>query len=214
VGDRRGRDRRGAAKGHGAGTDLGRVTTAGLRRAWWLRSSSGSRSRWRRSSLRTSGRPRRPYGTGQYRVAVGQARVSLSAHIAKKAGSSLTERELVAQVFSPNQLGSNQVRLHLPGDKSTKTWKSRQEGTPPPGAGRLCWDQERGHAQRERVVRAGRPGAGEGPRIALKLRNCAVTINRLPTILRFGHHRRKISPGSHVSGVWTEAPQAASGARA
>jgi Protein of unknown function (Hypoth_ymh) len=59
---------------------------------------------------------------------VGQARVSLSAHIAKKAGSSLTERELVAQVFSPNQLGSNQVRLHLPGDKSTKTWKSRQEG--------------------------------------------------------------------------------------
>jgi uncharacterized protein (TIGR02391 family) len=68
------------------------------------------------------------WDTGQYRVAVGQATVSLSAHIAKKAGSSLTERELVAQVFSPNQPGSNQVRLHLPGDKSSKTWKSRQEG--------------------------------------------------------------------------------------
>jgi uncharacterized protein (TIGR02391 family) len=68
------------------------------------------------------------WDTGQYRVAVGQARVSLSAHIAKKAGSSLTERELVAQVFSPNQPGSNQVRLHLRGDKSSKTWKSRQEG--------------------------------------------------------------------------------------
>jgi hypothetical protein len=31
--------------------------------------------------------------------------------------------------------------------------------------------------------------------------------------LAVGAHRRKISPGSHVSGVWTEAPQAASGAR-
>jgi hypothetical protein len=59
---------------------------------------------------------------------VGQAAVSLSAHIAKKAGSSLTERELVAQVFSPSQPGPNQVRLHLRGDKSSRTWKSRQEG--------------------------------------------------------------------------------------
>src|SRR6266567_5399255 len=31
--------------------------------------------------------------------------------------------------------------------------------------------------------------------------------------LAVGARRRKISPGSHVSGVWTEAPQAASGAR-
>ena len=61
-------------------------------------------------------------------MAVGQATVSLSAHIAKKAVSSLTERELVAHVFSPNQPGPNQLRLHLPGDKSSKTWKSRQEG--------------------------------------------------------------------------------------
>lgn len=68
------------------------------------------------------------WDTGQYRVAVGQATVSLSAHIAKKAGSPLTERELVAQVFSPNQPGPNQPRLHLPGDKLGKTWRSRQEG--------------------------------------------------------------------------------------
>lgn len=68
------------------------------------------------------------WDTGQYRVAVGQATVSLSAHIATKASSSLTERELVTQVFSPNQPGPNQVRLHLPGDKPSKTWKSRQEG--------------------------------------------------------------------------------------
>jgi uncharacterized protein (TIGR02391 family) len=68
------------------------------------------------------------WDTGQYRVAVGQATVSLSAHIAKKAGSSLTERELVAQVFSPTAPGPNQLRLHLPGDKSSKTWRSRQDG--------------------------------------------------------------------------------------
>jgi Protein of unknown function (Hypoth_ymh) len=35
---------------------------------------------------------------------------------------------LVAQVFSPNQPGPNQARLHLPSDKMTKTWRSRQEG--------------------------------------------------------------------------------------
>jgi len=68
------------------------------------------------------------WDTSQYRVAAGQATVSLSAHIASKAGSPLTERELVAQVFSPNEPGSGQVRLHLPGDKAGRTWKSRQEG--------------------------------------------------------------------------------------
>jgi hypothetical protein len=68
------------------------------------------------------------WDTAQYRVAVGQATVSLSAHIASKANSSLTERELVAQVFSPSQPSAGQVRLHFPGDKSSKTWKSRQEG--------------------------------------------------------------------------------------
>ena len=68
------------------------------------------------------------WDTGQYRVAVGQAAVSLSAHIAKKAASPLSERELVAQVFSPGEPVPNQVRLHLAGDKSSKTWRSRQEG--------------------------------------------------------------------------------------
>lgn len=67
------------------------------------------------------------WDTGQYRVAVQQAAVSLSAHIAAKAGSSLTERTLVSQVFSKDEPRSGQVRLHLPGDKS-ETWRSRQEG--------------------------------------------------------------------------------------
>lgn len=68
------------------------------------------------------------WGTGQYRVAVGQATVSLSVHIAQKAGSSLTERELVSQVFSSGAPAPGQTRLQFPGDKSSKTWKSRQEG--------------------------------------------------------------------------------------
>jgi hypothetical protein len=68
------------------------------------------------------------WDTGIYRVAVEQAAGSLSAHIAKKAESSLTERELVTQVFSPSAPGPNQVRLHMPGNKTSKTWKSRQEG--------------------------------------------------------------------------------------
>lgn len=66
--------------------------------------------------------------TGQYRVAVQQAAVSLSAHIASKAGLSLTERELVQLVFAPGDPGKGQTRLHFSDDKGSKTWKSRQEG--------------------------------------------------------------------------------------
>jgi hypothetical protein len=68
------------------------------------------------------------WDTGQYRVAVQQAAVSLSAHIAAKARSSLTERGLVQQVFSITDPGRGQVRLHVAGDKTSTTWKSRQEG--------------------------------------------------------------------------------------
>jgi hypothetical protein len=66
--------------------------------------------------------------TGRYRLAVGQAAVSLSAHIADKARSPLAERELVQQVFAPSEPAPEQVRLHFPGDRRSKTWKSRQEG--------------------------------------------------------------------------------------
>jgi len=68
------------------------------------------------------------WDTGQYRVAVQQGAVSLSARIAAKVSSSLTERELVQLVFSPAAPGPGQIRLHFPGDKSSKIWKSRQEG--------------------------------------------------------------------------------------
>ncbi len=68
------------------------------------------------------------WDTGQYRVAVQQAAVSLSTHIATKAGTPLSERKLAAQVFSPNEPSPGQVRLHMPGNKSGETWRSRQDG--------------------------------------------------------------------------------------
>jgi uncharacterized protein (TIGR02391 family) len=68
------------------------------------------------------------WDTGNYKLAVQQATVSLSEHIAKKTGSSLRDRALVSQVFSPKRLDPGQVRLHMPGDKTSETWKSRQEG--------------------------------------------------------------------------------------
>jgi hypothetical protein len=68
------------------------------------------------------------WDTGKFRVAVQQAAVSLSAHIAKKAESPLTERALVQVVFKSDPPGAGQTRLHLPGDKATRTWTSRQEG--------------------------------------------------------------------------------------
>lgn len=54
--------------------------------------------------------------------------MSLSVHIAQKAGSNLTERRLVTQVFSPDPPAATQVRLHLPGDTTAETWRSRQQG--------------------------------------------------------------------------------------
>lgn len=68
------------------------------------------------------------WDTGNYRLAVQQATVSLSEHIAKKADSSLRDRALVSQVFSPNLPSPGQIRLHVPGDRSSDTWKSRQDG--------------------------------------------------------------------------------------
>lgn len=68
------------------------------------------------------------WGTGQYRIAVQQAAVALSAHVKARAQSHLSDRELMAQVFAPDQPKSGQVRLHLHGNKADKTWQSRQQG--------------------------------------------------------------------------------------
>lgn len=68
------------------------------------------------------------WSTGQYRVAVQQATVALSARIKKRAGSSLNDRELVQQVFASDAPKAGQARLHLAGDKSDRSWQSRQQG--------------------------------------------------------------------------------------
>jgi hypothetical protein len=68
------------------------------------------------------------WDTGKYRVAVGQAAVALSAHIASKAHSSLTGRELVNEVFAPGDPPQGRTRLHMPGDKASRSWRSRQDG--------------------------------------------------------------------------------------
>jgi Protein of unknown function (Hypoth_ymh) len=66
--------------------------------------------------------------TGKYRVAVQQSATALSAHIAQKACSNLMERALVAQVFAKDDPKPGMARLHMPGDKTSETWRSRQEG--------------------------------------------------------------------------------------
>ncbi|HXL20759.1 MAG TPA: TIGR02391 family protein [Streptosporangiaceae bacterium] len=68
------------------------------------------------------------WDTGQYRVAVGQAAIALSAHIAAKSGSHLADRKLVKEVFASAEPPAGKTRLHMPGNKATETWKSCQEG--------------------------------------------------------------------------------------
>jgi hypothetical protein len=69
------------------------------------------------------------WSAGQYRVAVANAAAALSAHIADRSGiTNMTDRALVQHVFGPKAPAAGQVRLHLPGDITSDTWKSRQEG--------------------------------------------------------------------------------------
>lgn len=68
------------------------------------------------------------WGTGQYRVAVQQAAVAISAQIKSRADSHLHDRELVAQVFASDPPKTGQARLHLPGDRADRMWQSRQQG--------------------------------------------------------------------------------------
>jgi uncharacterized protein (TIGR02391 family) len=67
------------------------------------------------------------WDAGQQAVAVEQAAKALTAHIQQKAGSSLVDRELVADVFSPKE-ATGRTRLWFPGDRSNDNWKSRQDG--------------------------------------------------------------------------------------
>jgi hypothetical protein len=66
--------------------------------------------------------------TGEYKMAIQQAAVSLSAHIKAKTGSKLNDLALMQLVFAPEPPKAGQVRLHLAGDQEDDNWKSRQRG--------------------------------------------------------------------------------------
>jgi len=68
------------------------------------------------------------WGTGEFKIAIQQAAVAVSAHIKSKAGSHLSERELAQQVFSPEPAKTGQARIHFDGDPRDKPWQSRQKG--------------------------------------------------------------------------------------
>lgn len=68
------------------------------------------------------------WDTGEYRAAMQQATISLSAHIRSRSGSRLRDRKLVAQVFSHEPPKPDAPRLHLPGDSDDDAWLSRQQG--------------------------------------------------------------------------------------
>jgi uncharacterized protein (TIGR02391 family) len=65
--------------------------------------------------------------TGQTAAAVEYGAKSLTAHVQKKSGSKLVDRELAADVFSAKPQKLN-PRLWLPGERDSDTWRSRQDG--------------------------------------------------------------------------------------
>lgn len=67
------------------------------------------------------------WDAGQYEAAVEYGAKSLNAHIQQKSRMTISDRELASEVFSP-RLRSTNVRLWLPGERETETWRSRQDG--------------------------------------------------------------------------------------
>jgi uncharacterized protein (TIGR02391 family) len=63
----------------------------------------------------------------QHVAAVEAAAKWLTAEIQQKAQSTLVDRELVSDVFSPKP-SNGRTRLWLPGDRETDMWRSRQDG--------------------------------------------------------------------------------------
>ncbi|MFF0911851.1 TIGR02391 family protein [Microbacterium enclense] len=68
------------------------------------------------------------WDTGEYRVAVAQAALSLAMHIKARAKSKLTDRKLMQDVFGLEPPKPGAIRLHFPGDASDESWRSRQSG--------------------------------------------------------------------------------------
>lgn len=69
------------------------------------------------------------WATGQFAAAIQGAAIALSAHIQQKAGSTLRDGKLAAQVFSSEPPKTGQPRLHFPGRAPhDESWMSRQRG--------------------------------------------------------------------------------------
>ncbi len=66
------------------------------------------------------------WSADQYAVAVEQAAKSVTAHTQHKCSVSLSDNDLMQQVWSEDAPRPGRPRLRLPGDRSTKTWQSRQ----------------------------------------------------------------------------------------
>ncbi|WP_203981061.1 TIGR02391 family protein [Planotetraspora silvatica] len=69
------------------------------------------------------------WDAGHYREAVEQAARAISAHAQRKLGrKDISEGALLKQAFTREDPKSGAPRLRFPGDRSTETWRSRQDG--------------------------------------------------------------------------------------
>jgi Protein of unknown function (Hypoth_ymh) len=68
------------------------------------------------------------WDAGAHAVAVEQGAKSITAHTQQKTGCQLADDDLMSQVWSDEPPKAGRPRLRFPGDRSTKTWQSRQRG--------------------------------------------------------------------------------------
>ena len=68
------------------------------------------------------------WDAGAHAVAVEQAAKSITAHTQQKTGCQLADDDLMSQVWSDEPPKAGRPRFRFPGDRSTKTWQSRQRG--------------------------------------------------------------------------------------
>jgi uncharacterized protein (TIGR02391 family) len=68
------------------------------------------------------------WDAGAHAVAVEQATKSITAHTQQKTGCQLADDDLMSQVWSDEPPKADRPRLRFLGDRSTKTWQSRQRG--------------------------------------------------------------------------------------
>jgi Protein of unknown function (Hypoth_ymh) len=68
------------------------------------------------------------WDAGAHAVAVEQAAKSITAHTQQRTECQLADDDLMSQVWSDEPPKAGRPRLRFPGDRTTKTWQSRQRG--------------------------------------------------------------------------------------